>query len=110
MGSEPVTAGRSARVRARAKHNRSALSGARAKKSARFLRVNKLQGSNLMATHRVSFPHLTRTPDQLGRGQSSVARPLEHAEPNFGLFMLAPVIIAMTLLATAWISRVSFGG
>jgi len=70
----------------------------------------QVQGSNLMATHRVSFPHAARTPHRLDRHSSSVARPLEHAEPNFGLFMLAPVIIAMTLLATAWISRVSFGG
>jgi len=63
-----------------------------------------------MATHRVSFPHATPTADRLGRHKRSVDRPHEHAEPNFGLFMLAPVIIAMTVAATAWISRVSFGG
>jgi len=63
-----------------------------------------------MATHRVSFPHATPTADQLGRHRAYVPRSLERAEPNFGLFMLAPVIIAMTIAATAWISRVSFGG
>jgi len=63
-----------------------------------------------MATHRVSFPHAPPTADQLGSHRVYGARAHEHAEPNFGLFMLAPVIIALTVAATAWISKVSFGG
>ena len=61
-----------------------------------------------MATHRVSFPHVTHTPsaDRLGAHRADIAR--THAEPNFGLFMLAPVIIALTTLAISWISKASF--
>jgi len=59
-----------------------------------------------MATHRVSFPHLGHdaSADRLGAHQAYVR---QHAEPNFGLFMLAPAIIALTLLAVSWISKVS---
>ena|GEM_PF-5275053 len=64
-----------------------------------------------MATQRVSFPHVapSRSTDRLGpRQESSGGR--SHAEANFGLFMLAPVVIALTIVAVSWISRVSFGG
>lgn len=59
-----------------------------------------------MATHRISFPHATRSTASPPRTQ--VSRTQEQADPNFGLFMLAPVIIALTIVAISWISRVSF--
>ncbi|MFT3925181.1 MAG: hypothetical protein QM778_21775 [Myxococcales bacterium] len=62
-----------------------------------------------MATHRVSFPHIAHTPSADQRGAHRAVSE-SHPEPNFGLFMLAPVIIALTTLAISWISKVSFGG
>jgi hypothetical protein len=62
-----------------------------------------------MATHRISFPHVTRSSassaEQLGRHPAQVK---QAAEPNFALFMMAPVIIALTTLAIIWMSKVSF--
>jgi len=57
-----------------------------------------------MATHRISFPHITRS----STSSAEVSGSHEHAEPNFVLFMMAPLIMALTVLATIWISRVSF--
>jgi len=64
-----------------------------------------------MATHRVSFPHGAHSADQRGANRAYPVRAQErHAEANFGLFLLAPMIIVLTAIATAWISKVSFGG
>lgn len=60
-----------------------------------------------MATHRISFPHVTRNRDS-SSDRAQLARSQEHPEPNFALFMLAPVVIALTTVAVAWISKVSF--
>jgi hypothetical protein len=51
-------------------------------------------GGKIMATHRLSLSHAFRHHDD--------GRP--HAELNFWLFMLAPAIMALTLVAVSLLS------
>ncbi len=66
-----------------------------------------------MATHRISFPHLSRgrAPSaERGAGQQAHVGRSEPAEPPFafGFFLLAPVSFALIVMAIAWISKASF--
>ncbi len=58
-----------------------------------------------MATHRVSFEHVTHGPDTERRdAQVTRSRP----GPDLGLFLLAPLSLALTVFAVCWISKMSF--